>query len=126
MFGIDFPELIVILVIALILFGPEKLPEYSQKLGQMVYKWKRAYTNLQRSIYLPPELTQNPYTYNQYHEDLCPKCRHRISGDFIFCPACGARLKEVPGGETVSPTEPGKSAAAAAEVKSTQPEKGSS
>ena len=106
MFGIDFPELIVILVIALILFGPEKLPEYSQKLGQMVYKWKRAYTNLQRSVYLPPELTQNPYTYNQYHEDLCPKCRHRISGDFIFCPACGQRLKEVPGVEAIPSAEP--------------------
>lgn len=94
MFGIDFPELIVILVIALILFGPEKLPEYSQKLGQMVYKWKRAYTNLQRSMYLPPELTQNLYTTDRLHEDLCPKCRHRISGEFIFCPACGQRLKE--------------------------------
>ena len=126
MFGIDFPELIVILVIALILFGPEKLPEYSQKLGQMVYKWKRAYTNLQRSVYLPPELTQNPYTTNYYHEDLCPKCRHRISGDFIFCPACGARLKEAPGVETVPPAEPagaGKNAATGPEAAvATQPQ----
>jgi TatA/E family protein of Tat protein translocase len=105
LFGIDFPELIVILVIALILFGPEKLPEYSQKLGQMVYKWKRAYTNLQRSVYLPPELTQNPYATNHYNEDLCPKCRHRISGDFIFCPACGERLKGLPIAEPGPPSE---------------------
>lgn len=127
MFGIDFPELIVILVIALILFGPEKLPEYSQKLGQMVYKWKRAYTNLQRSVYLPPELTQSHYGATSYHEDICPKCRHRISGDFIFCPACGQRLQEVAGGETVPPAEPAgaeKSAGTAApETKSSKPGK---
>jgi sec-independent protein translocase protein TatA len=96
MFGIDFPEFIIIAIVALILFGPEKLPEYSQKLGQMVYKWKRAYTNLQRSVYLPPDLTRPFPPDSHYQEDLCPQCRHRISHDFTFCPACGQRLKEAP------------------------------
>lgn len=100
MFGIDFPEFIVILIFALILFGPEKLPEYSQKLGQMVYKWRRAYTNLQRTMYMPHDLTQSSSLTSHYQEDLCPRCRHRVSGDFLFCPACGQSLKEGAGVNT--------------------------
>jgi len=43
MFGsIGMPELIIILVIALIIFGPRKLPELGRSLGRSIGEFRRA------------------------------------------------------------------------------------
>lgn len=42
MFGLGMPELIVILVIALIFFGPGKLPELGSSLGKAIKGFKKA------------------------------------------------------------------------------------
>jgi sec-independent protein translocase protein TatA len=42
MFGIGMPELIVILVIALIFFGPRKLPEMGDAIGKAIRGFKKA------------------------------------------------------------------------------------
>jgi sec-independent protein translocase protein TatA len=48
--GIGFTELIVILVIILILFGPGKLPEIGKALGKGIREFKDAQKNIKKEI----------------------------------------------------------------------------
>ena len=51
MFGsIGMPELIIILVIALIIFGPRKLPELGKSLGKSLNEFKKASQDLQNTL----------------------------------------------------------------------------
>lgn len=51
MFGsIGMPELIIILVVALIIFGPRKLPELGKSLGRSLNEFKKASTDLQNTL----------------------------------------------------------------------------
>lgn len=43
MFGIGVPELIIILVVALIIFGPGKLPEIGSALGKGIRDFRRSF-----------------------------------------------------------------------------------
>jgi sec-independent protein translocase protein TatA len=45
MFGLGAPELIVILVVALLVFGPGKLPEIGGALGKGIKDFKKAIEN---------------------------------------------------------------------------------
>jgi TatA/E family protein of Tat protein translocase len=48
--SIGFPELIMIFIIALLLFGPRKLPEIGRSLGKAMGEFRRATNDLQRSL----------------------------------------------------------------------------
>ena len=50
MFGIGFPELIVILVVALLVFGPARLPELARSLGRGLAEFRRASSDLRQSV----------------------------------------------------------------------------
>lgn len=47
---IGMPELVIILVIALIIFGPRKLPELGKSLGKSLNEFKRASADLQNTL----------------------------------------------------------------------------
>lgn len=55
MFGIGVPELILILIIGLIVFGPGKLPELARSLGKGMRELKKASSALSQAINDPIE-----------------------------------------------------------------------
>lgn len=51
MFGsLGFPELIFIFVLALLIFGPKKMPELGRTLGKAMAEFRKATTDLKRTI----------------------------------------------------------------------------
>lgn len=50
MFGLGIPELLVIFVIALLIFGPRKLPELGKSVGRAMAEFKRASDEFQETM----------------------------------------------------------------------------
>jgi len=58
MFGIGMPELIIIMVIALIVIGPKKLPDLARALGRGMAEFRKATQEIKDSLDLDNEIQE--------------------------------------------------------------------
>lgn len=50
MFGLGTPEIILIVIVILVLFGAKKIPELMQGLGKGVKEFKKATTDIEKDL----------------------------------------------------------------------------
>ena len=61
MFGIGLPELLVVFVVALLVFGPTKLPGLARQLGKSLAEFRRASNDLRSTLMSATEETRKPF-----------------------------------------------------------------
>ena len=65
MFGLGLQELVIILVIALVIFGGKKLPELGSGLGKAIREFKRGTSDTDEIDVTPKEAIEQRETPNQ-------------------------------------------------------------
>ncbi len=88
MFGLGMPELLVILVIAVLVFGAGRLPEVGSSLGRAIRGFKEA------SEKKEPEPTGPKGQVGTTAGPLCPSCGKAVLADAVFCSSCGKKISE--------------------------------
>jgi TatA/E family protein of Tat protein translocase len=58
MFGIGMPEFLLILVVALVVFGPKKLPELARTIGRTLAEFKKSADELKENFNMGEELKE--------------------------------------------------------------------
>ncbi len=95
MFGISFSEILLIIIISLLIFGPEQLPQIAAKTGRMIALVRKFTTNLKSQLYEQTGMSQidgirqeMQQTFNQLKNQIRPLenkiTNYSDEGDFLY------------------------------------------
>ena len=73
MFGIGTTELLVILLVALVILGPKKLPQIARSLGKALGEFKRVSTDVKQKIDLEVENLEREEKTQKAKSELLPE-----------------------------------------------------
>ncbi|MDD4650069.1 MAG: Sec-independent protein translocase protein TatB [Desulfoplanes sp.] len=97
MFGIGTTEILIILVVALIVIGPKKLPDVARTLGKALGEFKRMSSDVKRTIDLESERAEEKQRTKQAEKELFPEkadAGTSTASDATSASAKGASEKE--------------------------------
>jgi sec-independent protein translocase protein TatA len=102
-FGLQPLHLIIIIVVALLIFGPKRLPEIGRYIGKTLTEFRAGTQeltkNLQEEISQPtprpqPADPQPAQTAAADAGNFCPKCGVPNGAEARFCSSCGNALAQ--------------------------------
>ncbi|MCX7839216.1 MAG: twin-arginine translocase TatA/TatE family subunit [Anaerolineae bacterium] len=83
MFGLQPQDLLIILIVALLLFGPSKLPEIGKALGRTIREFQTGIKEATQALSEEAKSTT-------VSEPKCKTCNQPIPAGAKFCTHCGA------------------------------------
>src|SRR5215210_5253461 len=105
LFGVGLPEIFLIMVVALVVIGPERLPEGASQVGRTVADLKRQANQLTAELLQSLEVAaqerkdQRLTTTTPLATRYCQQCGGATTAEARFCGSCGASIVErVPDG----------------------------
>lgn len=81
LFNLAGPDLIIILLIVLLLFGAKKLPELAKGMGQAVREFTKAKDEFEREVTRPPEQTTPPSKLDEPKDTVAHETHHDSNVD---------------------------------------------
>lgn len=73
MFGIGTTELVVILIVALLVLGPKKLPEIARSLGKTLGEFRRVTTDVKRTIEMEADQEEEIRAKKRIKQEMAKK-----------------------------------------------------